>query len=209
MTIGLLGAGTVGRALATGFAARGHAVRLGTRHPEAPGHRAFAEASGLPVTTYGEATGGADVVVVATPWEGTEAAVRAARVAPGALVLDATNPLDFSDGSPVHALPDSAGERIQAWLPDAHVVKAFAMVGAGLMVDPDLPGGPPTMLLAGESADAKRQAAEILEAFGWDVADLGGIREARSIEALAVAWIRLAMTTGSRDLAFRLLRGRT
>ncbi len=206
MTFAILGAGSVGRALAAGFAARGHAVRLGTRHPDTDEHRAYAEASGLPVGTYAEASDGADAFVVATPWEGAGEAVRAARVPPGALVLDATNPLDFSDGSPVHALPDSAGERLQQWLPDAHVVKAFAMVGADLMVDPDLPGGPPTMLIAGDHAGAKAAATDLLQAFGWDVADLGGIREARSIEAVAVAWIRIAMTTGSRDHAFRLLR---
>ena len=63
---------------------------------------------------------------------------------------------------------DSSGERVQAWLPEAHVVKCFNTVGAPLMVDPAVLGGPPTMFLCGEDDDAKTQAATILDDFGWE-----------------------------------------
>lgn len=210
MNIGILGTGTVGRTLAEGFLRHGHAVRLGSRTPDRDALRQWAADTDGRVGTNAEAADFGDVLVLATAWEGTEVALREAgplRFA-GKPVLDATNPLDFTDGTPrlvVHG-EDSSGERVQRWIPEAHVVKAFNTVGAGLMVDPDLAGGPPTMFIAGDDAGAKATAAAILEDFGWEAVDLGGIEASRYLDALAVIWITYAMRHG-REHAFKMIGG--
>jgi hypothetical protein len=102
---------------------------------------------------------------------------------------------------------DSLGERVQRAAPGARVVKAYNTVGNALMVDPQLPGGPPTMFVAGDDPEAKALVAGLLQDTGWDVADLGGITAARWLEALAMAWVAYGVSSGSWDHAVKLLRG--
>ena len=85
-------------------------------------------------------------------------------------------------------------------------LKAYHSVGNALMVDPDLPGGPPTMFVAGNDPAAKATVAELLEETGWDVADLGGIEASRWLEAMCMAWTTYGFTTGGWGHAFKLLR---
>jgi predicted dinucleotide-binding enzyme len=87
------------------------------------------------------------------------------------------------------------------------VVKAFNIVGNPLMIDPKLPGGPPTMLIGGNDAGAKKEVIEILKDFGWDTVDLGGIEAARVLEPMCWAWVQAGMHTGNWKIAFKLLRG--
>jgi len=67
-------------------------------------------------------------------------------------------------------------------------VKAFSCVGSALMVNPALPGGPPTMFTCGDDPAAKAAVAEVLRAFGWEVEDLGTAAAARAIEPLCILW---------------------
>ena len=88
----------------------------------------------------------------------------------GKLVLDATNPLDFSGGAPPHLTvggTDSLGERIQARLPEASVVKRFNTVSNAQMVDPDFEEGAPPVFVCGDDADANVRTEEILVELGW------------------------------------------
>ena len=85
-------------------------------------------------------------------------------------------------------------------------MKAYNTVGNTLFVDPELPGGPPTMLIGGNSDDAKATVSGLLEATGWDVVDLGGIEASRWLEPICIAWVLYGSRTGTWDHAFRLLR---
>ncbi|MEM1056227.1 MAG: NAD(P)-binding domain-containing protein [Bacteroidota bacterium] len=210
MTVGILGSGAVGKALGRGFASRGHTVLASSRVPDAPKHRQWeAECEGdVAVVSFAKAAEAGDLLVLATAWEGTEDTIRAAGPEhfAGKVILDATNPLDFSDGTPRLAVSEASGTLVQRWLPGAHVVKAFNTVGAGLMVNPNLLGGPPSMFLAGDSAEAKATAAEIARDFGWETFDLGGIDRSAHLDHLAVIWILNAMAHG-RERAFKVLSG--
>jgi predicted dinucleotide-binding enzyme len=102
---------------------------------------------------------------------------------------------------------DSGGERLQRRLPDAHVVKTLNTVGNRQMVDPDLPGGRPVMFLAGDDADAKAVVREILDAFGWDACDVGGIARSRELESLCILWVAvMAARGGATDHAITLVQ---
>jgi len=213
MRIGILGTGDVGRVLGAGFAKRGHAVTIGTRDPGQEKVRAWVREVGgsAAAGTFAQAAAAGEVVVLATLWAATEEVVRLAdpRNLSGKVVLDATNPLDFSGGVPPKlavAGADSGGERVQRWLPGASVVKAFNTIGNQHMIDPKFPGGPPDMFICGNDPAAKRVASELIRAFGWGIVDLGGIESSRYLEAIAMVWILQFFATGSGDHAFKMLR---
>jgi 8-hydroxy-5-deazaflavin:NADPH oxidoreductase len=198
--IAILGSGQVGQAMARGWTKHGHDVVIGTRQDAV---------DDVAVAPPADAVAGADLVVLAV--RGSAAADLVGSLASaleGVVVVDATNPLDFSGGGPALYVgtTDSLGEQVQRAAPGARVVKAYNTVGNHLMVDPQLPGGPPTMFLAGDDAGAKDAVADLLRDTGWDVADLGGIAASRWLEAMCMAWVAYGARTGTWDHAFKLLR---
>lgn len=205
MTIAVLGTGSVGSALGPRFASIGHTVVYGSREPDRDNVRDLVARTGADTSAAlpADAVAEADVVVLATPWEATEALVRGLDLA-GKTVLDTTNPLHFPDLGLV--VETSAGEMIQSWAPGAHVVKAFSSVGANVMADADFPGEVrPVMFVAGEDADAKATALGLAEALGFEGIDAGGIVRSRALEQLAVLWITQSMA-GDREHALGVLR---
>lgn len=95
---------------------------------------------------------------------------------------------------------------MQSAAPDARVVKAYNIVGNAFFVDPEIDDGPPTMLIAGNDDEAKGEVTHLLEATGWDVADLGGIAASRYLEQFALTWVAYGVKTGTWTHAFKLLR---
>jgi 8-hydroxy-5-deazaflavin:NADPH oxidoreductase len=198
--IGILGSGVVGRALAAGYLRHGHEVRVGTRQ---------SAVEDLPVGSPAQVVADAEVVVLAV--QGAAAVELVSRLAAeldGKILVDATNPLDASAGGPqlFVGTTDSLGEQVQRAVPGARVVKAYNTVGNALMVDPDLPGGPPTMFIAGNDPAAKETVVGLLRETGWDVADLGGIEASRYLEPMCMAWVAYGARNGTWTHAFRLLQ---
>src|SRR5690348_10931499 len=148
MRIGIIGSGAVGQALAHGLSEHEHEVRVGTRGTDRPELAAFRPGPA------DEVAGWAELVVLAVNGEiAAELAGSLADSIGSKVVIDTTNPLDFSGSVPglFVGTTDSLGERVQRALPDAAVVKAYNTVGNAQMVDPDVADGPPTMLIAGNS----------------------------------------------------------
>ena len=213
MRVGILGTGDVGRALGKGFVALGHDVKIGSR--EAKNEKALAWASELgakaSVGTFADAAAFGDLVVLATLGVANESALKMAgpEKLRGKVVIDTTNPLDFSAGMPPKLAVsgnDSGGERVQRLLPDAHVVKAFNTVGNAFMFRPSFAGGPPDMFFCGNNDDAKQKVVAILRDFGWGIVDVGGIESSRYLEAMCLAWVLSAIQTNSWNQAFKLLK---
>jgi predicted dinucleotide-binding enzyme len=201
MKIGILGSGAVGQSLARGYARHGHDVLIGTRK---------SEVEGLPVGSPEQAVADADLVVLGVAGRASVAlAGSVAHLLEGKVLVDATNPLDFSAGAPrlFVGFEDSLGEQVQKAAPGARVVKAYNSIGNALFVDPELPGGPPTMFIAGNDDAAKATVTQLLEETGWEVADLGGIEASRWLEAMCMAWVAYGARTGTWGHAFKLLRG--
>lgn len=212
MKIGVLGSGTVGTTLAGGFLAHGHQVTLGSRDPgklqdwarKNPGAR---------VATPEETAKFAEVGVLAVKGTAAAAMVRAAGPAnlAGKPVIDATNPL--ADAPPVNgvlkfftSLDDSLLERLQKEFPQVRFVKAFNSVGSARMVDPVYAEGKPTMFICGADPAAKDVVAGLLEEFGWEAADMGGVEAARAIEPLCMLWCIPGLRDGEWTHAFKLLK---
>lgn len=212
MRIGILGSGDVGRALGSAFAACGHEVKVGSRDANNPHVKEWAAKAGAHASggTFADAARFGEVVVVATLWSGTDNALRLAGPEnfAGKVVIDTTNPLDFTTTPPRLSvgLNDSAGEQVQRWLTTARVVKAFNTIGNAHMFRPEFPGGPPDMFIAGNDAAAKQVVSQILNEFGWEVIDLGRIDCSRYLEPLAMVWITYGFRSRSWNHAIKLLR---
>jgi 8-hydroxy-5-deazaflavin:NADPH oxidoreductase len=209
MKIGVLGAGPAGRTLAKGFRGRGNPVMIGSRHPARLEDWRVAEGLEIGIGTYAETAAYADLVVLSVLGTAAEDVLSSAgpdRLA-GKVVLDASDPLDFSSGRPglFVGTTDSLGERLQRLVPRAYVVKGLNIVLADVMVDPSLTGGEPDMFIAGDSDEAKQTVTTLLAEFGWPVVDLGGIESARWLEALSLAWVVYSHRTGKTHHAFKLI----
>lgn len=195
MTIAILGTGRVGSALGPAFAAAGHRIVYGSRAPDRDDVRALVGRTGADASAASpaDAVTEAEVVVLATPWEATEALVRSLDLG-GRVVIDTTNPLAFPELSLV--VETSAGELIQGWAPGARVVKAFSSVGADVMADARFGDLRPAMWVAGDDAGAKATALGLAEALGFEGIDAGGIGRSRALEQMAVLWIAHARVAG-------------
>jgi len=169
MKVGVLGSGDVGKALARGFVSRGHEVMVGTSDP--PKLADFAREANCKTGSFAETAAFGEMIALATRGRATPKIIEDAgkQKFTGKVVIDVTNPLVFGEGPPTldPSGTDSGGEQNQRTIPDAKVVKAFNTVGNRLFVDPQLPGGPPTMFIAGEDADAKRAVSDLCKAWGW------------------------------------------
>jgi predicted dinucleotide-binding enzyme len=211
MKVGILGSGDVAKALGRGFASHGNSVKLGSRTPDSEKLKEWRkEAQGETSTgTFAEAASYGDIVVFAVLGTAVDEAINLAgpKSFAGKVVIDTTNPLDFSKGMPpglFTGLTDSLGERIQRELPQAKVVKCFNTVPNSRMVNPGEKGA--EMLICGNNPEAKRQVVQILKQFGWAGAiDLGGIAESRWLEAFVPLWVRTAASTNNWNSMFKVL----
>jgi len=211
--VAVLGSGAVGKVLADGFLKYGHDVMRGSREPsklaewrDGAGPRAL-------TGTFAEAAAWAEWVVLAVRGDAAESALEMAGEPSleGKLVIDATNPIAAEPPEKgvlrfFTSLDESLMERLQRRFPRARFVKAFSSVGNARMVDPQLPGGPPTMFICGDDPAAKQVVRGILDRFGWETEDLGGVQAARAIEPLCMLWCIPGFLHGSWGHAFKLLR---
>jgi predicted dinucleotide-binding enzyme len=211
MKIGIIGTGDVGKTLAAGFAQDGHDVVVGSRDP-AQLDAWRTEHAKVRTSDVASAVRDADVVVLAVKGSvaGEALGLAGADALGDKIVIDACNPI--ADTAPVDGVltlftrPDeSLMERSQRAYPRARFVKAFNSVGSPAMVRPKYAQGPPTMFVCGDDAGAKKTVTQLLEAFGWETADMGGAVAARAIEPLCVLWCIPGFRENSWTHAFKLL----
>lgn len=213
MKIGILGAGRVGQALAAKLAERNQDVMIGTRSP-AKIKDWTAQNPRVKSGSLSHAAAHGEIVINATSGGGALEALKTAGAANlnGKILIDLSNPLDFSHGMPPTLLvcnTDSLGEQIQRLLPQAKVVKTLNTTNVLVMVNPQaLAGGDHTLFLSGNDQVAKDQVGRLLaEWFGWrDILDLGDISTARGTEALLLIWTRLMAKFGNPAFQFKIVR---
>ncbi|MBV8778514.1 MAG: NADPH-dependent F420 reductase [Alphaproteobacteria bacterium] len=203
MRIAIIGAGNVGQALGRGWARRGHDVRYGVRNPADPKYR------DLTTATPDEAVAGAEIVVLATPWPATEAAIKGLGNLAGRIVIDCTNPLGMGpDGLGLVVGYDvSGGELVAQWVSGAAVFKAFNTTGFNNMADLSGYAVAPAMFVAGDDAAKKPAVMGLVGDLGFEAVDAGPLRSARLLEPLGMLWIDQALNRGAgRDFAFAVVR---
>ena len=225
MKIAVLGTGMVGQALAGRLNELGHDVVVGTRDPQAtlartepdgmgnPPFRAWHEQhSDIGLATFADAAAASELVVNATGGTATLSVLEQAGAdnLDGKVLVDISNPLDFSGGFPPTLFvkdTDSLGEQVQRAFPDTKVVKTLNTLNANLMVRPKDLGADSTVFVSGDDAAAKATVSELLTSFGHsDVIDLGDISTARGTEMLLPVWLRLMGALGTPMFNFKIVR---
>jgi predicted dinucleotide-binding enzyme len=214
MRFGILGTGTVGQTLGTRLVQLGHDVKLGSRTAANEKAAKWVSAAGEHAThgTFADAAVFGEMVFNCTGGMVSLAALNEAGAEnlKNKVVVDVSNPLDFSHGFPPTLTvcnTDSVAEQIQRAFPDAKVVKALNTMTASLMVNPAAVPGDHDLFLCGNDADAKARVTELLRSFGWrGILDLGDITAARGMEMILPIWLRLMGTFKTPMFNFHIAR---
>jgi predicted dinucleotide-binding enzyme len=209
MRIAIIGAGSVGGALARGLMGKGHTVILGTRDAVRSETLALAEATGASLATPSMAALTAEIIILALPWRTAEVAVKALGDLSGKIIIDCMNPLGMGNGvlGLVVGHTTSGGEIVARWVPGARVVKTLNQVGAEIIADNTRMAHRPVMFMAGDDSDAKAVVADLLADLGFVPLDAGDLTRARILEPFAMVWINQAIMRGmGRNWAFATLK---
>ena len=211
MKVGVLGSGEVAKVLAAGFKKHGHQVKIGSRTPAKLADW-VAQNPGIESGTFAEAAQFGELIILAVKGSVAAEALELAgeKNLSGKTVMDACNPI--ADAPPENGvlrfftdINQSLMEKLQQQFKNAKFVKAYNSVGSGLMVNPKLEGGRPTMFICGNDAGAKLLVAQVNEQFGWETADMGGVEAARAIEPLCMLWCLPGFLHNDWMHAFKLL----
>ena len=196
MDIAIIGAGNVGRSLATAFVRAGHTVTIASRDPEDAG--AIATATGATVSRSNlEAVSGASVVVLAVPFSSApDIAAEIGQAVSGNIVVDATNRMSFGVNGPDIDTTTSNAEELAALLPHAKVVKAFNTLFASNQSDPIADGVRLDGYVAADDPAARTLVLELVESIGLQPVDVGPLARSRQLEGLAFLNITLNIANG-------------
>lgn len=201
MNITIIGTGNMARGIGTRALAGGHNVTLVGHEP--------GKAENLAAELQGIAKGGAkvqaapsgaplngDVVILAVSYTAAASVVQQyGDQLAGKIIVDITNPVDFSTMSPAVAPGTSGAEEIAKAVPTgAKVVKAFNTTFAGTLVTGQVAGQPLDVLIAGDDANAKAAVSQLVEAGGLRAIDAGQLLRARQLEALGLLHMALQST---------------
>jgi predicted dinucleotide-binding enzyme len=220
MKFAVLGTGTVGQGLAGRLDELGHHVSLGTRDPEATRGRtgegepgAWLDAhEGVVAATFADAAADAEVVVFAGNGGAALEMLGSAGAGnlDGKVLVDVSNPLDFSGGFPPRLFvkdDDSLAEQVQRAFPGARVVKTLNTMTASVMVHPERLPEATTVFVSGDDADAKSVVTDLLTSFGHtDVLDLGDLSTARGAEMYVAFWVRTRMALDTSAFNIKVVR---
>jgi predicted dinucleotide-binding enzyme len=168
-TIGIIGAGNIGQALArTALRAGRKVVISNSRGPESLEPLVATLGAGVSAGTVGEAAA-SEIVAIAVPWTSVPAAVTGLRW-DGQAVIDATNAFNADLGG------RTSSEIVADLVPGANLVKAANTLRAEVLgADPHDAGGRRVIFLSGDDAPTKAAVVELFDAAGFFPIDLGDL----------------------------------
>jgi hypothetical protein len=215
MNIGVLGTGMVGQAIGTKLIQLGNNVKIGSRSSTNPKLLEWVKSNGKNSAsgTFTDAAAYGEVLFNCTAGAASLEALKIAgeKNLSGKILIDVTNPLDFSKGMPPTLTvcnTDSLGEQIQRAFPHTKVVKTLNTVNCNVMVNPSLVPGDHDIFVCGNDTVAKERVTEMLEQwFGWkSVIDLGDISNSRYTEMWCLFWVRLWGIYQTPNLNIKVIR---
>ena len=219
MKIGILGTGAVGEAIGIALSKK-HQVIMGSRTAGNEKSTKWVKKAGKSASegTFNDAATEADLIFICLNGEHALDAIESINKesVTNKILIDLTNPLDFSSGMPPKLIRDlsgdtSLGEQIQNALPNAFVVKALNTVNYNLMVDANkVNKGDHNLFICGNDLDAKNKVKHFLvDNFHWrpeSLLDLGGIEAAGSIEGIVPFWVLVWQALGTPLFNFKVVQ---
>lgn len=214
--IAVLGTGMVGNTIGSKLIQLGYEVKMGSRTATNEKAAEWVKTNGATASqgTFADAAKFGELIFNCTKGEIALEVMQQAGIEnlSSKILIDISNPLDFSKGMPPTLIPalantNSLGEEMQKLLPQTHVVKTLNIVNCEVMVDATKCGGDATMFVAGNNSDAKKEVEKILHQFGWnDIIDLGDIKHSRSTEMMLPIWLSIYMATKNGYIGFKIVR---
>jgi 8-hydroxy-5-deazaflavin:NADPH oxidoreductase len=195
MKIAIIGAGNVGKALATSALKAGHKVTLSAASPESVAEAAKATGAHAAKTNI-DAVDDAELVIIAVPYDKLGEVFRGlGSSVDGKVVVDATNHVNAQNPGEVLGAASNA-EEIQKRHPKVLVVKAFNYAFASRMGEPKVDGVRLDGFVAGDDQAAKDKALELVESIGFRPIDAGPLVMARVLEGMALLGVTLQIRHG-------------
>lgn len=184
-TVGILGAGRVGTAVARQALRAGYDVLIAASgDPAAIELIVEVMAPGARAVTAAEAVAGGDVVVLSLPlrkFDTLDPALLAGKV-----TVDAMNYWAETDGElPAFGRATSSSEMVAAHLPGARLVKTLNHIGYHELESDHAPAGTPgrrALAVAGDDDAARAAVMEMVEALGYDAVDAGPLAAGARLE---------------------------
>lgn len=202
MNITIIGAGNMGRGIATRLLSGGNSVTLidqnETQAAELAQQLQASAKGGAKVTAAPSgSTITGDMVVLAVSYPAVAAVIKQyGKQLDGKIVVDITNTLNDTFTEPRFD-NTSGAEEISKLIPKAKVLKAFNTTFAGTLVAGQVGGQPLDVLIAGDDASAKTVLAGLVQAGGLRPIDAGPLRRARQLEGIGLLHITLQGALGT------------
>jgi hypothetical protein len=211
--IGIIGSGVVAQALGAGFLKYNYEVMLGTRDTSKLAAWQKGMGAGTKIGSFEDAAKFGEIIVLAIKGKVAKDAIEIAGTnnLAGKTIIDATNPI--ADAAPDNgvlrfftSVNESLMEQLQRAFPKLNFVKAFNSIGSAFMVNPSFESKP-GMFICGNNTQAKKEVISILDQFGWETEDMGGVEAARAIEPLCMLWCIPGLRENKWSHAFKMLKG--
>lgn len=174
--IGIIGAGRIGRAIATALARRNIAATISnSRGPDSLLDVAAGIGPAITAGTRGEAAA-KDIVFVAVNWSKLPDALAGLPDFGGRIVVDANNPIEAPLFQPFELGMQSSSEVVATMVPGARLVKAFNHLPPHLVEgDPASEGGRRVLFYSGDDSGAKAEIGALIDRLGFAGIDLGAL----------------------------------
>ena len=220
MKIGILGTGTVGESIASALVEKGFDVMMGSRTQNNKKAAEWVAQANEHASqgNFNDAAAFGDMLFLCLNGANAMQAINTIdkENLAGKIVVDITNPLDFTKGLPPQIVEglgnsNSLGEEIQKAMPESKVVKTLNTVNYKLMVDArEVNKADHNLFMCGDDPEAKNKVRKFLaDHFYWKadrIIDLGGIESARAIEAIVPFWVLVYRSLGTPLFNFKIVK---
>lgn len=175
-SIGIIGAGNIGRAIASALARNGIAATLAnSRGPDSLKEVVAAIGPAITAGTREQAAA-QDIVIVAVNWSKLAGALHGLPDFGNRIVVDANNPIEAPLFRPADLGGRASSEVFADLVPGARVVKAFNHLAPALLSgDPAREGGRRVLFLSGDDTKAKAEIGALMDRLGFFGIDLGSL----------------------------------
>jgi predicted dinucleotide-binding enzyme len=176
MSIGIIGSGAIGTALARTLAGAGIAATISnSRGPDSLKDLVRELGPSIKAGTR-EQVARADIVLVAVNWSRLAEALAGLPNWNGRIVIDANNPIEAPLFKPVDLNGRVSSEVFAELVAGARVVKAFNHLRAEILAgDPKKEGGRRVLFYSGDDKAAKAEVAALIDRIGFVGIDLGSL----------------------------------
>jgi 8-hydroxy-5-deazaflavin:NADPH oxidoreductase len=203
MKIGIIGAGSLGTALAVRLAERGHRIMFGG----GPGAHEAAARYGTQAGSNADAAEFGEVLVLAVPFGAIDCALTEAGPLDGHIVWSCVNALKHDLSGLAVGFTTSAAEEVARRISNARVVAAIppfaqAIAAGTARYDEELE---PTVFLCSDDDGAKQVIEPLVRDLGAHPFDAGPLEAARLVEPALMLLISIAYAGIPRDVGLRLL----